>query len=144
MGRLFDDEGVMDGEPRELEAGFMNRLYDRVTQPQEELPEYERRSNTQTQQDDEQQDNLREAVNHVITLHATELKRRLAEAQPVETRARNQMISDMIVALPYREAIAMGEGIAAKLKGPENELSSEILTRAIQAWAWENGIVKDE
>jgi hypothetical protein len=115
----YEDEGQ-----QELDSGFVNRLYDRVSKQTE--PE--------TQPPEEEEDRLREAVTHVVTLYTAELKKQgMEQSLPVMDRSRNQMIAEMIVSLPYREAIAMGEGIAAKLG--QGEISAEILTRAIQAWA---------
>lgn len=66
---------------------------------------------------------------------------------PQGTKTRNQMIAELIVALPYREAIAMGAGIAKKIgveMSKESGLSPEFLTRAIQDWAWEWETFTDE
>jgi hypothetical protein len=71
------------------------------------------------------------------------------EVEPVSSRepgvmTRNQQIAELIISLPYREAMAMGTGILAKLKGSEVSQSAEALTRAIQDWAWEWETFRDE
>jgi hypothetical protein len=126
MANRYED-GNYEERAQELDSGFMNRLYDRVSKQTEPVA-----------QPPEEENKLLEAVQHVVTMYTAELRRQGREQDTAE-RSRNQMIAEMIVSLPYREAIAMGEGIAAKLKqgsGSESwELSAEILTRAIQAWA---------
>lgn len=59
---------------------------------------------------------------------------RLQAAQSVTGSTRLQTIGQFVTALTYREAIAMGAGITAKMKG---EANAEALTQAIQDWAWE-------
>jgi hypothetical protein len=148
MGNRFEDEYDSEKLPRagNLGPGFANRLFDRIThptddevQPPEEVRQYVRqRENGPERQAEEEEhtEKLREAVRHVVTIHTEELRK-----QYTESKSRNQVIAEMIISLPYREAIAMGEGIAAKLGqgsvGGNIELSPEVLTRAIQAWAWE-------
>jgi hypothetical protein len=58
---------------------------------------------------------------------------RLAATQRVTGSSRLQTIGQFVTALTYREAMAMGAGIAAKMK----EGNAETLTNAIQDWAWE-------
>lgn len=161
----FEDEDYGNGQvpirrPTDLGTGFMTRLYDRVTQsteemanlPEEDVGEVERyappniRQARATEQEEKSQSKLVEAVQHVVTLHASELDKRLASVS-ASKRSRNQQIAELIVSLPYREAIAMGIGIAAKIRGvisEETGLSPELLTRAIQDWAWEGDIMRDE
>jgi hypothetical protein len=59
---------------------------------------------------------------------------RLAAAQNVTGTTRLQTIGQFVTALTYREAMAMGVGIASKMQG---EVNAEVLTRAMQDWAWE-------
>jgi hypothetical protein len=66
-----------------------------------------------------------------------------------KNKTRNQTIAEFIIALPYREAMAMGQGIYAKLKvgsvGSEPVFpSAEELTAAIQDWAWTWETFEDE
>jgi hypothetical protein len=65
---------------------------------------------------------------------------RLAAAQNVTGSSRLQTIGQFVTALTYREAMAMGAGIAAKMK----EGNAETLTNAIQDWAWEWETFKEE
>jgi hypothetical protein len=63
-------------------------------------------------------------------------------------KTRNQTIAEFIIALPYREAIAMGTGIVSKLGSIDAEdggrVNIEKLTRAIQDWAWGWETFEDE
>jgi hypothetical protein len=74
---------------------------------------------------------------------------RYREPEPVsaDTMTRNQRIAEAIVALPYREAMAMGTGVLKKIGNEESggvRITAEALTRAIQDWAWEWETFKDE
>jgi hypothetical protein len=70
---------------------------------------------------------------------------RLAAAQKVTGGSRLQTIGQFVTALTYREAMAMGVGIAGKMNvGKDPGLSPEILTRAIQDWAWTWETFKEE
>jgi hypothetical protein len=63
------------------------------------------------------------------------------------SKTRNQTIAEFIIALPYREAMAMGTGIVAKIEGASSEsgrINAEALTRAIQNWAWDWETFQDE
>jgi hypothetical protein len=65
-----------------------------------------------------------------------------------KNKTRNQTIAEFIIALPYREAMMMGTGIASKLGTVDAEnggrVDIEKLTRAIQDWAWEWETFQDE
>jgi hypothetical protein len=63
-----------------------------------------------------------------------------------KNKTRNQTIAEFIIALPYREAMAMGEGIVSKIKDEDGggRVSAEALTRAIQDWAWGWETFQDE
>jgi hypothetical protein len=65
-----------------------------------------------------------------------------------KNKTRNQTIAEFIIALPYREAIAMGTGIVSKLGSIDAEdggrVNIEKLTRAIQDWAWTWETFEDE
>jgi hypothetical protein len=65
---------------------------------------------------------------------------RLEAAQKVTGSSRLQTIGQFVTALTYREAMAMGAGIAAKMK----EGDALTLTNAIQDWAWEWETFKEE
>jgi hypothetical protein len=51
--------------------------------------------------------------------------------------SRLQTIGQFIVSLTYKEAMAMGRGIHAKLGKDSSVIVAEELTGAIQDWAWE-------
>jgi hypothetical protein len=57
---------------------------------------------------------------------------------------RSQMIAQSIIALPYRDAIAMGVGIMEKLSSEGDRPTVEKLVAAIHAWAWEWETWEDE
>lgn len=63
-----------------------------------------------------------------------------------KSKTRNQTIAEFIIALPWREAMAMGKGIQQKLEKENGgqKPTVEELTAAIQEWAWTWETFQDE
>jgi hypothetical protein len=112
---------------------FMGRLLESIEDPETD-PLEEIRGYAPQQ--------VRQVVEKMVEQRMAEVPMNTYREPETATRTRNQRIAELIVALPYREAITMGAGIAEKLKngveaGKDSGLSPEFLTRAIQDWAWE-------
>ena len=61
-----------------------------------------------------------------------------------KTNTNLQTIGEFVTRLTYRESMAMGKGIHAKIKSVGSDTSAEDITAAIQNWAWEWETFEDE